>query len=218
MDIKIKAAHGTNYNLGRTGDTIQYIVIHYTGSSSQNGDTAVGNATYFSSPNREASAHYFVDEKEIYQTVKDGDTAWSVGGKAYTQKHPICRNKNSISIELCSGLKNGTRYIKQGAIPIATELVVHLMLKYNIPIENVLRHFDVVSKICPEPFVRDETAWVNFLKGVQKYMDELNNRPSDWAKEAWEYGVKFGIIADDNPRNPVTKEQVMTMIYKTVKA
>lgn len=36
------------------------------------------------------------------------------------------------------------------------------MVKYNIPITNVLRHYDVMGKLCPELNVRDVKAWENF--------------------------------------------------------
>ena len=49
---------------------IKYIVIHYTANK---GDTALNNAKYFENVNRNSSAHYFVDENEIYQIVEDND-------------------------------------------------------------------------------------------------------------------------------------------------
>ena len=77
---------------------VNNIVVHYTAND---GDTARNNGNYFSQPNRNASAHYFVDENEIIQSVKDTDTAWHCGAKSY--KHELCRNDNSIGIEMCSG-------------------------------------------------------------------------------------------------------------------
>jgi len=59
-------------------------VIHYTAN---NGDTAEGNANYFHSINRGASANYFVDEKEIYQVVPDNYVAWHCGAKTYKPHH-----------------------------------------------------------------------------------------------------------------------------------
>ena len=37
------------------------------------------------------------------------------------------------------------------------QLIKELMDKYNIPIDNVLRHFDVTNKLCPKPYI-DDTA------------------------------------------------------------
>lgn len=134
----------------------RYIVIHFTAN---NGDTALGNCKYFYDVNRNASAHYFVDENGIYQCVKDSDVAWHCGAKSY--KHPYCRNSNSIGVELCSRKLNNY-YFKDETVTNGVYLVRELMAKYNIPIENVIRHYDVTGKVCPEPYVRDNTAWQNF--------------------------------------------------------
>lgn len=65
--IKFIQAHPSNYTQGRTNG-IEYLVVHYTAN---NGDTAQGNCKYFQGKNRNASAHYFVDENEICQSVKE---------------------------------------------------------------------------------------------------------------------------------------------------
>ena len=36
------------------------------------------------------------------------------------------------------------------------------MSKYSISVVNVIRHYDVTGKRCPEPFVRDAAAWGSF--------------------------------------------------------
>ncbi len=165
--MNIKIADKSNFTLGRT-KSIEYIVIHYTAN---NGDTAQGNANYFNSANRNASAHYFVDENEIYQVVKDRDTAWHCGASKYI--HAYCRNNNSIGIEMCSRKDSaGNYYIKEETIKNAVEITMLLMKKYEVPIGNILRHYDVTGKECPEPFVRDETQWIAFKNRVLDYTKE----------------------------------------------
>ncbi len=150
-------AHSSNFTSGRTG-SINYIVVHYTAND---GDTAKGNCSYFSGSNRNASAHYFVDESNIYRSVEDVNTAWHCGASNY--KHSYCRNANSIGIEMCSRKDSaGTYYIKEEVITKTVELVKLLMQKYNIKSDNVLRHYDVTGKSCPEPFVRTSSIWDNF--------------------------------------------------------
>ena len=185
MNINTVYAHTSNYTKGRK-QLIKYIVVHYTAND---GDTARNNGNYFSQPNRNASAHYFVDENEIIQSVEDTDTAWHCGAKSY--KHPKCRNDNSVGIEMCSEKDDkGQYYINQATQNRTIRLIKVLMGKYNIPIENVLRHYDVTGKICPEPFVRNQVQWLDFKKMLNEqkeggadmiynYMDE--NMP-DWAK------------------------------------
>lgn len=159
--------NSSNYNKGRTS-AIKYLVIHYTAN---NGDTSIGNGNYFSKPNRNASAHYFVDEKTVVQSVKDEDTAWHCGAKNY--KHKTCRNNNSIGIEMCSKKdKNGVYYIDEQTKNNAILLIVRLIKKYRIHIVNLIRHYDVTGKICPEPFVRNENEWIDFKKRVNNMFME----------------------------------------------
>ncbi len=185
MEIKQMLAHQSNYKKCRKQD-IQFIVVHYTAN---NGDKAEGNGNYFVQANRNASAHYFVDENTIVQSVKDTDTAWHCGAKSY--KHPKCRNDNSIGVEMCSEKDDkGQYYINEQTQNTAIKLIKVLMAKYSVPIENVIRHYDVTGKICPEPFVRNQVQWLDFkqklieqkeesVEMIYNYIDE--NMP-DWAK------------------------------------
>lgn len=155
--IKFIESDKRNFSMGRTAK-IEYIVIHYTAG---NGDTAENNAIYFRRGSRNASAHYFVDSKQIVQSVLTEDTAWHCGATTY--KHNKCRNTNSIGVEICSK-KNGVGayYFDEEAVNNAVNLVKALMKKYNIPIGNVLRHYDVTGKICPAPFVHYSKQWDDF--------------------------------------------------------
>jgi len=150
-------ADKSNYTATGTR-TIKYIVIHYTGND---GDTAFANCKYFKGANRNASAHYFVDEHEVWRSVPDGDKAWHCGGDTYY--HPYCRNTNALGIELCSRKdKNGNYYFKPETVALAVELTREKMAQYGIPPENVVRHYDVTHKVCPAPFVNNEAAWQAF--------------------------------------------------------
>lgn len=141
-----------------------WIVIHYVGAVS----SAKANAQYFYGINRQASANYFVDEKEIWQVVEDKDAAWHVGGAI--KYYNSCRNNNSIGIELCCKKDdNGNWYFENDTIQNAIELTKMLMRKYNIPLIRVCRHYDVTRKICPEPFVRHDAQWQEFIKRVEAY-------------------------------------------------
>ena len=167
MKINKLIAHSSNFTKGRK-QKIQFLVIHYTAN---NGDLAKSNCNYFKSPNRNASAHYFVDEKEIWQSVEDNDIAWHCGtsGKYY---HSKCRNDNAIGIELCSEKDSkGNYYFTNETINNAVGLIKMLMEKYNISIENIVRHYDVTHKNCPAPFVNNNTAWDNFKDSLmEEYM------------------------------------------------
>lgn len=162
MDIKFKAADPSNHYAGRDGNAIRYIVLHYTAN---NGDTAQNNADYFAGANRRASAHYFVDENEVVQSVRDTDAAWHCGGSIESDHHPlrgICTNRNSLGVEMCSDIVSGKYTITQQTVDRTVELVRWLMDKYGIDVDHVVRHYDVTGKDCPEPWVRDESLWRKF--------------------------------------------------------
>ena len=145
------SAHAGNYTPGRL-EPIRYLVLHYTAGRN---DSAGSNLRYFRDNVVKASAHYFVDDLGWLQSVDDGDTAWSVGTAGiYVQKHPDCRNTNSISIELCCRYAAGQYVFSRKTVRNAARLTRLLMTRYGIPIENVLRHFDVVSKRCPAPWAK----------------------------------------------------------------
>ena len=195
MEIKELLAHVSNYSKGRH-TTIKYLVLHYTAN---NGDTALGNCQYFSGANRNASAHYFVDEKGVYRSVRDMNVAWHCGSmNGY--KHKYCRNTNSIGIEMCSRIdSNGKFYIKEKTIANAIELTKFLMEKYDIPVENVIRHYDVTGKMCPKPFVEDEKLWLDFKERLEeeevKRYNTIDEVP-EWGKDVIKLMINKGAFAD----------------------
>ena len=89
MQLAFQQANSGNYLAAARGrDDIRYIVIHFTAND---GDTAKNNADYFARENISTSAHYFVDENEVWQSVRDQDIAWHCGTRG-TYYHPYCRN------------------------------------------------------------------------------------------------------------------------------
>ena len=143
----------------------KYIVIHYVGAVS----SAYNNTVYFKSSYRGASAHYFVDDKSIWQCVLEKDAAWHCGtkGKYYSK----ARNNNSIGIEMCCFNNNGEIDVSEKTVANTIELTKDIMKRYNIPVENVVRHYDVTRKTCPAPFVKDIGRWEDFknrLTGTPK--------------------------------------------------
>lgn len=159
MKINRKISLINFYDSNRSKSDIKYIILHYVGSVS----SAKNNADYFYSTFRGASAHYFVDENEIWQVVEDNDSAWAIGASKY---YTEARNTNSISIEMCCYKKDGKLDIKEEVVNKAIELTKYLMDKYDIDAEHVIRHYDATRKKCPAPFVSDESRWNNFKEAL----------------------------------------------------
>ena len=165
MSIKINKKISKYNHYDMNNRKIKYIVIHWVGAAS----SAKNNADYFYSADRSASAHYFVDDKEIWQSVLDKNAAWAVGGGPLDQASPYakygkkyfnkCTNSNSISIEMCCKKNSqGKLYITDETIDLTAELVQMLQKKYSISDKNVIRHFDVNGKLCPGTHI-EELKW-----------------------------------------------------------
>lgn len=167
-----------------------YIVIHYVGGVS----SAKNNVDFYAREKLSASAHYFVDEKSIWQCVEDENKAWHCGGGLQGSGghtfYKKCTNSNSIGIEMCCRkTSSGKWYFNKKTVENTVDLTRYLMEKYDILPERVIRHFDVTGKVCPEPYVTDEKAWESFKKmldmeelTVTQY-EELKALISDLSKE-----------------------------------
>lgn len=186
---------------------IEYIVIHYVGAVS----SAKANSNYFKSTYRGASAHYFVDESSIYQVVEEKDVAWHCGASYY--KHLKCRNSNSIGIEMCCFNNNGKIDISENVVNRTIELTKELMRKYNIPVQNVLRHYDVTGKSCPAPFVTNGSRWTNFVSRLN-----ANNTVSAKYKvgQAVEVHIPIGVAFSEGDRCLVDDGKNQFWTHKSV--
>ena len=220
----------TKFNFTDKNDAsrIKYIVIHYFGSLG----TAESVANYFANAYRGSSAHYNLDGgKTVYQSVEDEDIAWHCGtsGKYY---HPTCRNSNSIGIEVQPYILDKSKstdasyrgwYFSQEVEGNLRELVLYLMEKYDVPAENVVRHYDVTHKYCPRPWMGDDVnlhynetgnaRWSAFKASLvateededmtsEKFAELMNeyrkalrdNDSGTWSEEARQWATDQGLV------------------------
>lgn len=179
---------------------IKYIVIHYTAGLSSKVGSARNTAAFFARPTsqggRDASADFIVDDMEIVQYNPDltGRNCWHCGGKKQGSKgashYNICNNSNSIGIEICStnttkpsaGANDKAWSLSDAAVKNAVELTKYLMAAFNVPPENVIRHYDVTGKACPGVVgwngYTNESAWNAFKSSIKG-----ENKPADKSTE-----------------------------------
>lgn len=176
--FKTNIANRANYGKKRNTASIKYLVYHYTGND---GDHDEGNGNYFHNNVVKTSAHYFVDDDSVTQSVYDDYAAYSVGGKCQSNHHPlykVCTNSNSISIEMCDTTKDGIISISEATMANAIELGKTIMKKYNIPLSRVIRHYDVNGKACPNcnDLLNDNTwnAFKSRLNGATVQIPNTN--------------------------------------------
>lgn len=133
--------------------TIKYLIIHYTAGTTSKAGTAKSMKASWEAK-KEASADFGVDDRDMVQFNPDlrNYYCWQTSGKK------SITNANSISIEICSSLKAGYDrkkanhegwYFTDAVLANAERLAKMLMAKFNIPIERVVRHYDVTGKLCP---------------------------------------------------------------------
>lgn len=210
----------SNYRAGRTRP-VRYIVMHYTAN---NGDTAKNNCDYYHRVGGlQASAHYFVDEHGVMQSVREGDTAWHCGARAYW--HPECRNGNSIGIEMCSRKRaDGSYYILPETVANAAALARDIMQRYGIDTEHVVRHYDVTGKRCPMPWVDDPAQWDAFKASLtpEENTDEEDddmvryNKIEDvpaWARSTVKEMMDAGLITGTGGGNLDLSADMLRMLY-----
>lgn len=241
-DIPLVLANKENYsNVRRSTLTIKYIVLHYT---SNIGDTALNNVKYFNSTVTKSSAHYFVDDDNIYQSVPCDFAAYAVGlgsmSKPYISNPEFfnkCKNSNSISIEMCGG--KTTRECSARTKQRACELTYALMKCFNIPLSNVIRHYDVTGKKCPAWAVDDPAKWLELrieiaklineeddkltnteanyevFKGfMNRFFSELADASASWEKDAMEWASQLDLINDSRPKSFVTRGELATVLER----
>lgn len=159
--------------------TIKYLAIHYTAGASSASGRAKGMKSSWEKSKR-ASADFGVDDATMVQFNPDPKNykCWSVGDKKNPYSgggrlYKIATNANTISIEICSNLKSGTSasktnhegwYFTDAALNNAVRLAKILMKKYNIPLERVVRHYDISGKVCPG-IIGWNNAGLNDTKG-----------------------------------------------------
>lgn len=185
---------------GRNTNKPKFIVIHYVGAAGQ----AEANADYFYNVNRNASAHYFIDKKETWQVGYDDMGMWHVGdgnksrigwanGYVYNGK---ATNYNSIGIEMCQNPQPGKPIEDWPIDPIVVEqtllLTKFLMDKYDIPIDNVVRHYDVSGKMCPAPWRHNDWALWKKFKSDLANLGKVSTQPTIEKAKDNVYTVKHG--------------------------
>ena len=168
--------------VNRSLNSIEAIVIHNVGEEDGKISTAKNNADYFAGSNcRAAGAHFFIDREGICaRSVWMKNIAWSVGKLSYEegQYYSKVNNENSISIELC-GIMTDAPSEKQ--LKKLDDLIRYIC-KHCPNVKWIVRHYDVVKKVCPERYVKDRKAWLELqcrlLADMQKAMKKYHRK--DW--------------------------------------
>jgi N-acetylmuramoyl-L-alanine amidase CwlA len=153
---------------------VGFIVSHDTGND---GSTAAQNANYFvSSANEiEASAHYFVDDKQIICCVPEEEKAWHVRYNEPKDNEIYGKDSNdwAIGVELCFHSGN-TKVNNLIAYKNYVELHAYLCNKYHLnPLQYVVGHYvlDAARRTDPlNAFKYMNKTWNQFIADIIAFM------------------------------------------------
>ncbi len=206
----------TNHNRpGLKIRKLKGVVVHWTANTNK-GANALANRNYFNSTNNAVSAHYIVDDGNIVQCVPDDEIAYHVGATKYTsigesiREKPYSPNYYLIGIEMCVNFDGNWDKTYQNTV----ELVASLLKKHKFTIDDLYRHYDITGKDCPKMMI-NATDWLKFRRRVIEEMEEDKNQEvSSWAKDAYLWVKEKGISDGTRPKEPITREEVWTMLYR----
>ena len=158
MEIK-KMIAKTHCYLGQNKPA--YVVMHETDNWNP-GASALAHANAMRNGNLDGTVHFYVDSKEIYQTLDFQDGAWAVGDG--NGRYGIS-NLNSINIEIC--VNPESNYYT--AVANAQWLSAKLLKDRGWGVDRLKRHYDASRKHCPRRIL-DEGLWPEFVSKVQKQL------------------------------------------------
>ena len=145
---------------------INGIVVHYTANP---GTSAQQNHDYFAglaqSHITKASSHYIIGlDGEIIHCIPNDEQAYASNN----------RNSDTLAVECCHFDETGEFYMQ--TYQSLVHLVAWLMGRYDIPVENVIRHYDVSGKSCPKYYVDHPDEWERFHEDVKAYIEQYGTR------------------------------------------
>ena len=192
--------------------TPEFIVVHNTANDA----SAKNEVAYMINNNNEVSFHYAIDDKEIVQGIPENRNAWHAGdGNGQG-------NRKGIGIEICYSKSGGQKFIN--AEKLAAKFIASKLKEKNWGIDKVKKHQDFSGKYCPHRTL--DMGWQRFLNMVQTELNKLkggnkmvnNNAPSNWAKEAWDWAKKEGLLDGNRPKDNMTREELAAVLYRLHKS
>ena len=188
----------------------EFIVVHNTANDA----SAKNEVAYMINNNNKVSFHYAIDDKEIVQGIPENRNAWHAGdGNGQG-------NRKGIGIEICYSKSGGKRF--EEAEKLAAKFIAYKLNEKSWGIDKVKKHQDFSGKYCPHRTL--DMGWQRFLNMVQAELNKLKeedkvdrDKPSSWAKEAWDWAKKEGFLDGTRPKDPVTREELAVVLQRLVK-
>ena len=159
-----------------------------------------------------AKAKYFVsihNNSFSNKEAKGTETyIYGKGGQAEKLAEAVQRNLVQITGLHDRGVKVANFYVLKYTMMPA--ILVEAAFISNPEEEKSLKEDIFIQKIA-----------TGISKGITEYLGKewidapTNNTPDDWAKEAWNWAIENGITDGSNPKANATRQEVITMIYRS---
>lgn len=193
---------------------IKKITIHHVA-----GNLTVEGIGNIFVPSSRSSANYGVDGRgKIGLYVEEKNRSWA-------SSNPD-NDHQAVTIEVANDRIGGDWHVSDVALEKTIELCVDICERNNIEkliytgtsAGSLTRHNMFANTVCPGPYLQSKFPYIE--SEVNRKLDlkrrEKMNKPSDWAKEAWEWAIKNGITDGSRPQNMATREEIITMIYRAI--
>lgn len=181
------------------------ITLHNTANPTS---TARNERNYLTNVNNTAqtSFHIVVDEKEAIECIPLNEVAWAAGdgrdGKG---------NRTSIHIEICESgdyqktLENTLWVLKR----------LFEQFGWTDYKQRIRKHNDWSGKNCPRLMNLDGkwTEYYKYIERIENYM-RTDEQVAEWAKEAMEWAIKEGLTDGTRPKEQISLERFITILYR----
>ena len=207
-----------NYGSFKVGDTykadrklsngtgkVQYITIHNTADIEEaygtNDAEQYTRATYPNQNMGDARVHYFIDEVDCWQNLREDEVGWHAGDGSGPG------NETSLAIEIImdgSGSAADKNAEERGAL-----LAAILLNRHGLKIDKMVPHKKWSGKYCPAYIL---PHWELFVAKVQKYLRQIQNPAATTFKP---YLVKVTATGLNIRKGPGTNYAIVGLISGT---
>ena len=166
MNIIDWTSKSKNYTKGRENRAVKFLAIHWIA-----GGTGQSAAKYLLDNTKNTSAHFVIEDDNVWKLVNTEDTAHAVGD--WTS------NKESISIEHSA---TPTRPASEQTYKTSAELINQLCTLYDLPINNktIVPHNKFSATQCPGtmdiPKLIKLALELDFKPAIEQEKDELEEQ------------------------------------------
>ena len=102
----------------------------------------------------------------------------------------------------------------------AAKLVAGMLKERGWGVDKLKRHYDWSGKICPRILSANNwQGWKEFIEEIKKELSGMATQdvPSVWAKEAWDWAKKEGLLDGTDPKGNMTREQLAAILQRVLK-